>query len=348
MIVIGKTHTVEFAMGGWGTNQHRGTPWNPWDLETARTPGGSSSGTGVAVAAGFAPWGIGTDTGGSVRLPASWCGLSGLKTTIGRVSTYGILPLSPSLDTPGPMARSVEDAVLLYHAIEGPDPLDPRTLGRPSAGAMPMLRRGVRGLRLARMPADERDGVAAEVLDAYDSAVEALARLGAEIVTVKLPRRLSDYTQLVGRIIGAEAYFLVGDLIDNMDLPIDEAVRPRIATGRGLSARDYLGALRDRDEAKQEFADALGDADALLTPTTTTAAIPLGSVDQNSTPAHFTRFVNALELCALAIPDGFTATGLPLSLQIVCRGFDEATALRIGLAYQQATEWHERHPSGLD
>jgi aspartyl-tRNA(Asn)/glutamyl-tRNA(Gln) amidotransferase subunit A len=107
LIVIGKTHTVEFAMGGWGTNQHRGTPWNPWDPTTARTPGGSSSGSGVAVAAGMAPWAIGTDTGGSVRLPASWCGLSGLKTTIGRVSTYGILPLSPTLDTPGPLgARS--------------------------------------------------------------------------------------------------------------------------------------------------------------------------------------------------------------------------------------------------
>ena len=114
MIVIGKTHTVEFAMGGWGTNQHRGTPWNPWDPAVARTPGGSSSGTGVAVAAGMAPWGIGTDTGGSVRLPASWCGLSGLKTTIGRVSTYGDSAVEPSLDTPGPMARSVEDAALLY------------------------------------------------------------------------------------------------------------------------------------------------------------------------------------------------------------------------------------------
>jgi len=335
-------------MGGWGTNQHRGTPWNPWDFEVSRTPGGSSSGTGVAVAAGFAPWGIGTDTGGSVRLPAAWCGLSGLKTTIGRVSTYGILPLSPSLDTPGPMARSVEDAALLYQAIEGPDPLDPRTLGRPSGSAMPMMRRGVRGLRLARMPGNERDGVAAEVLSAYDSALDTLARLGAEIVDVKLPRRLSDYTLLVGRIIGAESYFLVGDLIDDMNLPIDEAVRPRIASGRGMSARDYLGALRERDGAKQEFADALGDIDALLTPTTTTAAIPLDAVDQNSTPAHFTRFVNALELCALAIPDGFTATGLPLSLQVVCRGYDEATALRIGWAYQQATEWHERHPPGLD
>src|SRR5215212_5543458 len=131
MIVLGKTHTVEFAMGGWGTNQHLGTPWNPWDPGVARTPGGSSSGSGVAVASGLAPWAIGTDTGGSVRLPASWCGLSGLKTTIGRVSTFGILPLAPSLDTPGPMARSVEDAALLFTIMQGPDPLDPRTLSAP-------------------------------------------------------------------------------------------------------------------------------------------------------------------------------------------------------------------------
>src|SRR5579872_885590 len=132
MIVLGKTHTVEFAMGGWGTNQHLGTPWNPWDLAAHRTPGGSSSGSGVSVASCMAPWAIGTDTGGSVRLPASWCGLSGLKTTIGRVSTHGILPLAPSLDTPGPMARSVEDAALLYGVMQGVDPLDHRTLSAPA------------------------------------------------------------------------------------------------------------------------------------------------------------------------------------------------------------------------
>src|SRR5581483_4447205 len=139
--------------------------------------------TGVAVAAGMAPWGIGTDTGGSVRLPASWCNLSGLKTTIGRVSAYGILPLAPSLDTPGPMARSVEDAALLYSVMQGPDPRDPHTLSAPApVDPMPQLRRGVRGLRLARMPAAERDGCAPEVLAAYDAALDALAGLGAEIV----------------------------------------------------------------------------------------------------------------------------------------------------------------------
>ena len=347
LIVIGKTHTVEFAMGGWGTNQHRGTPWNPWDPAVARTPGGSSSGSGVAVAAGFAPWAIGTDTGGSVRLPASWCGLTGLKTTIGRVSTYGILPLSPTLDTPGPMARSVVDAALLYQMMQGPDPLDPRTLGIAPSDPMPMLKRGVRGLRLSRMPAAERDGVAPEVLAAYDAALDTLSRLGAEIVAVPLPRRFADFTDLTGRIIGAEGYFLVGDLVDDMSLPIDDAVRPRIGSGRGVSARDYLEALRERDEAKRDFAAALGEIDALLTPTTLTAAIPLDMVDQATTPAHFTRFVNALDLCALALPVGFNAAGLPLSLQIICRGYDEATALRIGWAYQQATDWHERRPPGI-
>jgi len=347
LIVTGKTHTVEFAMGGWGTNQYRGTPWNPWDPTTARTPGGSSSGSGVAVAAGLAPWAIGTDTGGSVRLPASWCGLSGLKTTIGRVSTYGILPLSPTLDTPGPMARSVEDVALLYQVMQGGDALDPRTRGIAPHDPLPTLRRGVRGLRLARMPEAEREGVDRDVLAAYDASLDGLARLGAEIVSVQLPCRFTDYTALTARVIGAEGYFLISDLIDDMSLPIDEAVRPRIAVGRGISARDYLAALRDREEAKRQFAAAFTDVDALLTPTTQTAAIPLDAVDQTTTPAHFTRFVNFLDLCALAVPNGFTATGLPISLQIVCRGYDEATALRIGWAYQQASDWHERRPPDI-
>ena len=345
MIVLGKTHTVEFAMGGWGTNQHLGTPWNPWDPEVARTPGGSSSGSGVAVAS----WAIGTDTGGSVRLPASWCGLTGLKTTIGRVSTYGILPLAPSLDTPGPLARSVEDAALLYSIMLGPDPLDPRTLSAPTTrDPLAGLRRGPRGLRLARMPAAERAGCSAETLAAYDAALEALARLGAEIVDVALPCRFADATEMVGRIIGSEAYQLVGDLVDNPALPIDDAVRPRIQIGRGISARDYLTALAERDALKRRFLGALDGIDALLTPTTQSAAIPVDSVDQTTTPAHFTRLVNLLELCALSIPDGFTQTGLPLSLHIICRPYDEATALRIGWAYQAATDWHERHPPGLE
>src|SRR5579872_1290318 len=176
MIVLGKTHTVEFAMGGWGTNHHMGTPWNPWDMTVPRTPGGSSSGSGVAVATAMAPWAIGTDTGGSVRLPASWCGITGLKTTVGRVSCHGILPLAPSLDTPGPMARSVEDAALLFTVMQGADPLDRLTHSAPPpCDPFPTLRRGVKGLRLARMPEAERDGCDPEMLAAYDGALETLA-----------------------------------------------------------------------------------------------------------------------------------------------------------------------------
>ena len=245
------------------------------------------------------------------------------------------------------MARSVEDAALLYQVMQGPDALDSRTRGITPIDPLPMLRRGVRGLRLARMPEAECEGVDGEVLAAYNATLESLARLGAEIVTANLPCRFADYTTLTGRIIGAEGYFLLGDLIDDMGLPIDEAVRPRIAAGRGISARDYLAALRDREEAKRQFAAAIADIDALLTPTTQTAAIPLDAVDQASTPAHFTRFVNFLDLCALALPNGFTQAGLPISLQIVCSGYDEATALRIGWAYQQASDWHERRPPGI-
>ena len=247
MIVIGKTHTVEFAFGGWGTNQHLGTPWNPWDAKTHRTPGGSSSGSGVAVAARMVPCALGTDTGGSVRVPAAWCGITGLKTTIGRISTYGVLPLSPTLDTPGPMTRSVEDAALLLQVMQGADPRDPRTLALRDADPMPTLRRGVKGLRLARMAAAERDGVAADVLAAYDRSVEQLASMGADIVDLTLPRSFRDYGSTSGRIMAAEAYALLSQIVDNNELPVDEAVRPRDSGRCGdLLTRIPRGAGRTR------------------------------------------------------------------------------------------------------
>ena len=333
LIVLGKTHSVEFAMGSFGTNRHMGTPWNPWDPATHRAPGGSSSGTGVAVAARMAPWGIGTDTGGSVRIPSSWCGIVGLKTTIGRVSCEGVLPLSTTLDTPGPMARSVEDAALLYQVLSGDDPFA-------------RLRAGVRGLRLARMPAAERAGCEPQVLAAYDASLEVLAGLGATIVDAGLPRTFAEMGALVGRIIGAEGYSFVGALVDDPKLPIDDDVRPRIGVGRGMSAKDYLLALRERDRVEREFEAALADFDALLTPTTAGVAPPVAAIDQSGTAAGFTRPVNLIEWCALALPNGRGAAGMPTSLQIACRGHDEATALRIGWAYEQATAWHRAAPQG--
>ncbi|HKD57565.1 MAG TPA: amidase [Hyphomicrobiaceae bacterium] len=344
MIILGKTHTVEFAFGGWGTNQHLGAPWNPWDSAIHRTPGGSSSGSAVAVAARLVPCAVGTDTGGSVRVPASWCGITGLKTTIGRISVYGVLPLTPTLDTPGPLARDVEDTALLLDVMQGADPRDPRTLGRCDADPMPVLRRGVKGLRLARMPAGERTGVTEEVLAAYDRSLDQLAGLGADIVELTLPRSFHDYGSASGRIMAAEAYALLSPIVDDDALPVDAAVRPRIRAGASISSRDYLEALAERERLKREFAAATEHVDALLAPVTVTSAIPLAEVDQKTTPAFFTRWVNFLDLCGLAVPNGADASGLPLALQIVCRGGDEATALRIGWAWQAATDWHTRIP----
>jgi aspartyl-tRNA(Asn)/glutamyl-tRNA(Gln) amidotransferase subunit A len=344
MIVIGKTHTVEFAMGSFGTNTHMGTPRNPWDLAVHRTPGGSSAGSGVAVAAGLSPVAIGTDTGGSVRVPAAWCGTIGLKVTAGRISTHGVLPLSTTLDTPGPLARSVEDAALIFRVLNGPDPRDPQTLAWAPADPLPALRRGVAGLRLAVMPDAERAGVAVEMLAAYDASVEALARLGARIVRPALPHRFTEYAAATGRIIGAEGYRFVGHLVDDMSLPIDPHIRPRIQLGRNVSARDYLLTLSEMQERRHQFAAAMADADALLTPTTQTAAVPIDEVDQSGTAASFTRVGNYLGLCGLAVPNGFTPTGLPTSLQILCHPGDEAMALRIGWAYEQAADWKARRP----
>ena len=345
MINLGKTHTVEFAYGGWGTNEHLGTPRNPWDMAVHRTPGGSSSGTGVAVGARMAPWGIGTDTGGSVRIPAAWNGITGLKTTIGRISTFGVLPLSPTLDTPGPLTRDIEDAALLLGVLQGADPRDPHTIGVRDVDPMRDLRRGVRGLRLARLPRNERAGIDAEVLAAYDRSVEALSAQGAEIVDLTLPARFADLGAISARIMSAEAYAALSGLVDDNAQPLDQDVRPRVRAGAAISSKDYLGALAERERMKAAFGAATAHVDALLTPTMLTPAIPIATIDQNTTPGMLTRWVNFLDLCAAAVPNGFTVGGLPLSLQIVCRGYEEAMALRIGYAYQTAHDWHMRAPT---
>jgi len=344
MINLGKTHTVEFAYGGWGTNQHLGTPWNPWDDRTHRAPGGSSSGSGVAVAARLAPWAIGTDTGGSVRIPAAWNGITGLKTTIGRISAFGVLPLSPTLDTPGPITRDVEDAALLLSVLQGEDRRDRHTLGVQDVDPMADLHRGVKGLRLARLPAGERNGIDAEVLAAYDRSVDALAGLGGEVVDVALPARFADLGAVNGRIMSAEAYAALADLVDDNAQPLDQDVRPRVRAGAAISSRDYLTALAERERMKASFDAAIAGVDALLTPTAVMPAPAVTSIDQNTTPAMLTRWVNFLDLCALAVPNGFTVGGLPTSLQIVCRAYAEPLALRIGQAYQEAHDWHLRVP----
>ncbi len=334
LVVLGKTHTVEFAMGSFGTNQHLGTPWNPWDPDVHRAPGGSSAGSAVAVAAGLAPWAIGTDTGGSVRLPCAWCGLVGLKTTVGRISTRGVLPLSTTLDTPGPLARTVGDAARLYDILRGV----PRGASRrPDAG--------VAGLRLARLPEAELAAADPGVRETYSASLEMLGSLGARIVDCDVPDDFATMGTLTGRIIGAEGYHFVGALTDDPALPVDDDVRPRIGLGRGVSADEYLTLLAERDAVKARFEAALAGADALLTPTVATPAPPVDSIDQSGTAATYTRPINLVEWCALALPDGLVE-GLPTSLQIACRGGAEELALRIGYAFEAATD-HPGAPAWL-
>jgi aspartyl-tRNA(Asn)/glutamyl-tRNA(Gln) amidotransferase subunit A len=345
MIVLGKTHTVEFAYGAWGTNQHMGTPWNPWDRKIARTPGGSSSGSAVAVAARMAPCAIGSDTGGSIRIPAAWCGITGLKVSVGRISTHGVLPLSPTLDTPGPFARNVEDCALLLTLLQGPDPLDPLTLTLPPATPFTDLRSGIKGLRLAQLPVGERAGHDPDVLVAYDRSLQELAGLGAEIVTLPtLGHSLKEYGDLVGRIISAEIYPRIRDIADDPSLPLDQAVLARVVAGRTISPAQYQEILAERERRKAAFLEGIEGIDAILTPAAMTPPIPLDMVDQTTTPAISTRWVNFLDLCALALPNGLTSQGLPTSLQVVCRAGAEALALRIGWAYENATIWHLMTP----
>jgi aspartyl-tRNA(Asn)/glutamyl-tRNA(Gln) amidotransferase subunit A len=347
MIVLGKTHSVEFAMGSFGTNQHMGTPWNPWDETDHRAPGGSSAGSGVAVAAGLAPWAIGTDTGGSVRLPSAWCGLTGLKTTKGRISCHGILPLSHTLDTPGPMCHTVEDAAALYGILAGRDPLDASTFQLSDHDPLRHANTGVAGLTLGRLNDEELQGVEPQMRAAYDAALDTLAGLGATVVTVNLPHSFDELGVLVGRIIGAEGYGYVGHLTDDPNAPVDDAVRPRIGIGRDLGAGDYINALQAMSSYREDFERTLVGVDAVLTPGTHAAAPIAEEIDQSGTAAGFTRPFNFIEWCALVLPCGFTEAGLPLSLQIACRGRREGLALRIGGAYQHSTDWHRQRPSGL-
>ena len=183
-----------------------------------------------------------------------------------------------------------------------------------------------------------------EVLAAYDRSVDALAGLGAEIVDVALPARFADLGAINGRIMSAEAYAALAELVDDNAQPLDQDVRPRVRAGAAISSRDYLVALAERERMKASFSAAIEGVDALLTPTAVTPALPVASIDQNTTPAMFTRWVNFLDLCAAAVPNGFTAGGLPTSLQIVCRAYAEPMALRIGHAYQTAHDWHLRVP----
>ena len=346
MIPLGKTHMVEFALGAWGTNLMMGTPWNPWDLERHRVPGGSSSGTAVAVAAGLAPIGIGSDTGGSVRIPAAFNGLVGLKVSFGRISLHGTALLSWSLDTIGPLGRSVEDCAQILRAIAGPDARDPQTLVAPALELPDVLDAArVRGARIAMPESDQLPPfMHPAVVVAWQDAARRLERLGAHVVAVRLPHWHFELASAATSIIGSEAYALHRDGIEDPTQPIGEVFRERVRRATQLEIGGYAQALRLMGERRRLFAEWFREFDALLLPTVAIPAAPIDEIDEHGpVPAFLTRPANYLGLCALAVPAGLHE-GLPLGVQIIGKAFAERTILEIGKAYQEDTGFNRLRP----
>jgi aspartyl-tRNA(Asn)/glutamyl-tRNA(Gln) amidotransferase subunit A len=352
MVLLGKTYTVQFAYGAAGVNHDQGTPHNPWH-PVPHAPGGSSSGSAVAVAAGLAPMALGTDTGGSVRVPAALCGIVGLKTTVGRVSRAGVYPLSWTLDSVGPLTRSVEDAALVYQAMQGADARDESTVGVAAHDVLRGLKDGVKGLRIAFGETTFFEGVDAEVERAVREAGQVLRSLGAQLGSIAVPEASAAWAEeMRPLLIAAEACAVNREFLDQHLDALDPVIGPRMLGGRTLSAPDYYALLRRFAQLRQEVKWTLRDVDALIVPTTMAAARPLAEFDAsfesyleyNVRVHRNTGLGNILDLCAVSVPCGFTSEGLPIGLQVYAKPFAEDTALRVAYAYEQATEWHTRRP----
>jgi aspartyl-tRNA(Asn)/glutamyl-tRNA(Gln) amidotransferase subunit A len=280
------------------------------------------------------PCAIGTDTGGSVRLPAAFCGIVGLKTTKDLISTNGIVPLSHTLDTPGPLARSVSDAALMFLALTGSSGPQDYENWLNQNGIWAVVAESIAKLRMCSLGDREREGVDAEVLESYDESIEDLRRLGAEITPLDPPKPFEELKEANGIITTAEGYFYHGDLMANPESQVDEYVRQRFLAGVNLTAKDYISAIQQRVEDQKEFFAAIANADAYLTPTTPMLPMPLDGLNENETPARFTRPGNYLNMCGISVPGKVSKTNLPTALQILCRPNEEALALRIAAAYE--------------
>jgi aspartyl-tRNA(Asn)/glutamyl-tRNA(Gln) amidotransferase subunit A len=352
MVLLGKTHTVQFAYGAAGLNHDHGTPHNPWH-PTPHAPGGSSSGSAVAVASGLVPMALGTDTGGSVRVPAALCGIVGLKTTVGRVSRAGVYPLSWTLDSVGPITRSVEDAALVYQALQGADARDASTAGIASQDSLRGLKDGVKGLRIAFGETVFFDDVDPEVEKAVRETGQVFRSLGAQVGNVAIPEAAAAWTEEKRPLlIPAEACAVNRELLDKHLDALDPVIGPRMLTGRTLSAPDYFALLRRYAALQEDIKWTLRDVDAFIVPTTMAPAWPLTKIDASpETYLDYNMRVhrnsglgNLLNLCGVSVPCGFTSEGLPIGLMIYAKPFAEDMALRVAYAYEQATGWHARHP----
>jgi aspartyl-tRNA(Asn)/glutamyl-tRNA(Gln) amidotransferase subunit A len=344
-VLLGKLATWEFALGGpsWDL------PWpparNPWNRD--RLPGGSSSGPGAAVAAGFVPAAIGTDTGGSIRGPAAVCGIAGLKPTYGRVSRRGVFPNTFTMDHCGPMTRSAEDIALMLQVIAGFDPADPGSEDCAVPDYVTALGEGVRGLQLGLVDGwHEAPGAHPDLGPAIADAIAVLRDLGAIIEPVKLSS-LRDYTDCKTTISIAELYSIHEQDLRTRPQDFGRILRNRVLPGALIHAEDYVAAQRWRTALAREQASAFKRVDALITAGALNIAEPAdpNQPDRLVSSSSITMPFSVSGVPALAIPCGFSrAENMPLSLQIAAAPMQEATVLRIAHAYQQATDWHRRHP----
>jgi aspartyl-tRNA(Asn)/glutamyl-tRNA(Gln) amidotransferase subunit A len=348
-VITGKVVTSEFAIGSPDPTKPFPIPRNPWDLAT--TPGGSSAGTGNGVASGFFLSGIGTDTGGSIRIPAAFCGVSGLMPTFGRVPKTGCVPLGFSLDHIGPLARTAWDCAAMLQTIAGYDPSDPNCVDRPVPDYAATIGSGVAGLRIGVVhDAHFPDGSDPAAQEAFDVAVSELAALGAELVDVSIPYYAAvNAACMITMLCEAFAYHR-NDLQARWGDYYDRT-RNLVSWGALVQSQDYVQAQRVRRVGQQALTELLTTVDVIATPTASVGA-PLESAFAASDEAFgdlmqtvHTFYWDAMGNPVLVVPMGFTESGLPLSLQLGGRPFDEATLLRVGHAYQSATTWHECIPA---
>ncbi|HEY3795656.1 MAG TPA: amidase [Bradyrhizobium sp.] len=348
---LGSLQMAEFAYGPTGHNSHFGPVHNPWHVD--HITGGSSSGSGAAVAARLTSAALGSDTGGSVRMPAHFCGVTGLKTTVGRVSRAGAMPLSQSLDTVGPLAQSAEDCALLLGLMAGADPEDPTAIAGPLPDYMAATKAPMQGITIGVPSAFYVDDLDPEVARVLDETVETLGREGAAIVKVELPdqRQLASASQLV---LAVEAAAFHKRWMIERPQDYGPQVLMRLQNGLSVPAVSYLEAMRWRGPALSAYTAATAGIDAVIAPVSPIPAPSIAESDVGNSPAadavlpritRFTRPVNYLGLPALSIPSGFTKSGLPVGMQLIGRSFDEATLLRIGAAFQRATDFHARVPN---
>jgi aspartyl-tRNA(Asn)/glutamyl-tRNA(Gln) amidotransferase subunit A len=350
-VILGTTQMHELAYGPTGVNLALGTPANPWD--EGRVPGGSSSGSGVAVAMRLVPAALGSDTGGSIRVPASYCGISGLKPTYGRVSRGGVTPLAWTLDHVGPMARSVRDLALLLQVLAGHDRADGTSARLPVPNYAAGLERPLRGLRVGvprHFCCALLDG---EVGAAFEDVLRDLGAGGAVVGDVALPA-LGHAGAALGAVILAEARAGLRPLLGKRIERVSPEIRIYLELGKLVTAGHYLAAQRLRTRLYEEMRAALAGADLLAMPTTPMPAprvnelqVRLGDSEMGALEAicRLTGPINLTGLPALAVPCGFTRAGLPIGLQLVGRPFAEADLLAAGDAYQRATGWHLRASS---